>query len=145
MIKESLRLAFGVAGRLPRVVPPSGATFNGYFIPGSYTVSMSAYMMHLDPSVFPDPQKFDPQRWLQDDSRRVERNLVPFSKGSRQCVGINLAYTELYVTLATLFRRFPRGLQVWNTPESLMRDYEDYFNVNHPYARREEWLRVVKA
>jgi len=36
----------------------------------------------------------------------MEKAFVPFSKGSRMCLGIQLAYSELYVTLGTLFRRF---------------------------------------
>jgi len=39
VIKEALRLSFGVPGRLPRVVPEPGATFNGYFLPAGVNQS----------------------------------------------------------------------------------------------------------
>ena len=130
VIKEGLRLSFGVIGRLPRVVPSPGATFHGHFLPAGTVVSMSCWMMHRDESVYPDPMRFDPERWLQgpEEFRRLEKNIVSFGKGSRQCVGMPLAYCELYVTLGTLFRRFPSGLKVWKTIPETMHDYEDYFS-----------------
>ncbi len=63
---------------------------------------------HHYETVFPDPEVFDPTRWMgsPDDVRTRERYLVAFSKGSRGCVGQNLAMCELYCTLAAVFRRF---------------------------------------
>ncbi|KAK6349522.1 hypothetical protein TWF696_005807 [Orbilia brochopaga] len=106
-IKEVMRVAVGVPGRLPRIVPKGGTTAAGTFIPEGATVSMSIYLMHNNPDAYPDPQKFDPERWLSTNSSSIEEKyLVPFSKGSRSCVGRNLAYANLYTTLALLFRRF---------------------------------------
>lgn len=51
---------------------------------------MSSYWMHMDPEVFPDPHSFEPRRWLTDDTERLRimhAHYVPFSKGSRACVG----------------------------------------------------------
>jgi len=112
----SRRLNPGVPGRLPRVVPAGGATFNGLYLPPGAVVSMSAWDMHNNTRVFPSPQAFDPWRWIASDSgskgstvdqvRERERHLVAFSKGSRGCVGQNLAMCELYCTIAAIFRRF---------------------------------------
>ncbi|KLJ05946.1 hypothetical protein EMPG_10624 [Blastomyces silverae] len=83
------RLSYGVIGRLPRVVPASGAEFNGHTVPAGAIVSMSAWMMHRNETIFPDPDKFDPSRWLNPAaSQRLNRYLVAFGKGSRQCVGM---------------------------------------------------------
>lgn len=144
MIKEGLRLSFGVMSRLPRVVPSPGATFYDHFLPAGTAISMSGWMMHRDPEVFPDPMTFDPERWMKgpEEFRRLDRNMVPFGRGSRQCVGMPLAYAELYITLGTLFRRFPRGLAVWKTTQDTMQDYEDYFSSYHPYSKRHEWFRA---
>ena len=100
--------------------------------------------MHLDPEVFVNPMKFDPERWLKssDESRRLERNMVPFGRGTRQCVGMPLGYTELYVAIGTLVRRYPKGLNVYKTTPNLMCDYEDFFSSFHPQSRREERLRA---
>ncbi|KAF2171562.1 hypothetical protein M409DRAFT_18674 [Zasmidium cellare ATCC 36951] len=144
VIKEGLRLSFGVMSRLPRVVPSPGSTFYDHFLPAGTAISMSGWMMHRDPEVFPDPMKFDPERWMKgaEEFRRLDRNMVPFGRGSRQCVGMPLAYAELYITLGTLFRRFPRGLAVWKTTQDTMQDYEDYFSSYHPNSKRHEWFRA---
>lgn len=83
VIKEGLRLSFGVPGRVPRVVPAGGAEFNGYLIPEGYVVGMSAWMLHRDPDVFPNPMEFDPERWMQGQevTRRLERSMIPFGRG----------------------------------------------------------------
>jgi cytochrome P450 len=52
-------------------------------------VSMSSWMMHRNSSIFPNPDVFEPERWLDPNAaKRLEKYLVAFSKGSRQCVGI---------------------------------------------------------
>ncbi|KAH9002849.1 hypothetical protein EDB83DRAFT_2184826, partial [Lactarius deliciosus] len=45
-------------------------------------------------------------RWPGEDAETHEASLVPFSKGPRSCIGINLAYCELYLVIASVFRRF---------------------------------------
>jgi cytochrome P450 len=50
---------------------------------------MSSWIMHLNASIFPDPYNFDPTRWLDPEKARyLEKYLVAFGKGSRQCVGM---------------------------------------------------------
>ena len=144
VIKEGLRLSFGVVGRLPRMVSAPGVTLEDCYLPAGTIVGMSSWLMHRDPEVFQDPMKFDPERWLQspEEFRRLDHNMVPFSRGTRQCVGMPLAYCELYVTLATLFRRFPRGLRVWETTPETMTDYEDFFSSYHPYSKQHEWFKA---
>ncbi|KAI0265031.1 cytochrome P450 [Gloeopeniophorella convolvens] len=58
------------------------------------------------PDIFERPLEFLPDRWLQPDSKSLEYWLMPFSKGPRSCLGVNLAYCELYLALGHLFRRF---------------------------------------
>lgn len=90
-------------------------------IPPGVTVGMDAYHMHSNDSVFPEPNAFRPERWLNspkgpDGVRPLSNYLVSFSRGSRACIGLNLAYMELYVALATLFRRF--DLELFETDRS---------------------------
>ena len=67
--------------------------------------------MHQNESIFPKPLEFIPERWLDRAERiRLEKYLVPFSKGSRQCLGINLAKAEIYLGLAMVHRRFEMQL-----------------------------------
>ncbi len=65
---------------------------------------MTTTLLHHDESIFPDSRTFNPERWIENP--RLEHYLVSFSKGSRQCVGMNLAYAELFLWLGNVFRRF---------------------------------------
>jgi cytochrome P450 len=67
-------------------------------------VSMSAGLLHLNPKTFPNQLEFQPERWL--NNRHLDKYLVSFCKGSRQCLGINLAYSELYICLNAVFTRY---------------------------------------
>lgn len=102
------RINPGTPGHLPRVVPASGATVNGIPLPPGTVVSMSIWLMHHDANAFPNPDIFNPNRWIGDveEIRIRERSLVPFGRGSRNCVGQNLAMCELYFLIATIFHRF---------------------------------------
>jgi len=106
-IKESLRLASPVPGYLWRIVPSGGLALpNGHFIPPGTSIGMSMQAMHGDPEIFTNPEKFDPDRWLGDNASNIAPYLVAFTKGTRQCAGINMAWMELYVALATTCRRY---------------------------------------
>ncbi|PPQ79817.1 hypothetical protein CVT25_002971 [Psilocybe cyanescens] len=105
VIKESLRMAHGVVSPLPRIVGPSDAEISGEVIPAGTVVSMGAPIVHRNPEIFPDPLRFEPERWLKDDSAELEKYLVAFSKGPRGCLGINLAWCELYLIIGTVFRK----------------------------------------
>ncbi|KUJ14947.1 cytochrome P450 [Mollisia scopiformis] len=104
-IKESLRVAPGACSPLLRIVPPTGATINGTFIPASTIVGMSSFFVHQSAAIFSDPGTFNPYRWISPDSSGLEKWLVAFSKGPRSCLGMNLAWCELYLLYATLLRR----------------------------------------
>jgi cytochrome P450 len=117
VIYEGLRVGYGVPHRLQRVSPDMSLQYGKYTIPPGTPVSMSAMLQHEDPEIFPEPKKFLPERWLpiETEGQRLHGYLVPFSKGSRQCVGMNLAYGELYLTLAGLFSRFGKNMELWDT------------------------------
>ncbi|PKS08510.1 hypothetical protein jhhlp_004895 [Lomentospora prolificans] len=135
VVKEGQRLSFGVIGRLARTTPEGGAVFHGHFIPAGTTVAMSSWMMHRNPDVYPNPDTFDPTRWLDPvQARAGEKCLVPFSKGSRMCIGQNLAMAEVYLTIGTLFRRFDNLVAYDVGPEDMT--YVDYFTAFHPKGSR---------
>lgn len=49
---------------------------------------MSSYFMHTDPAVYEKPFEFAPERWLGEVHPDMKRNLVAFSRGSRNCLGM---------------------------------------------------------
>ena len=91
--------------------------------------------MHRNESIFPNSHAFDPNRWLADPvtgekassptGKNLTRYLVSFSKGTRNCVGINLAYAELYIIIANLFRRFEMEL-FETTSEDVVMEREQF-------------------
>lgn len=89
-------------------------------------VGMGAYLMHTDPDVYPEPFEFVPERWLGDHDPLMDRNWVPFSKGSRNCLGINLAYAEMNIALATLFRPGGPRMRLFETDESDVKQAVDF-------------------
>ncbi|CAD6587386.1 MAG: hypothetical protein ASARMPREDX12_002831 [Alectoria sarmentosa] len=110
VISEGLRISSSVAGRLPRVSPTAAMEYKSYLLPAGTAVSMSIRDVHFDESIFPDAHRFKPERWLGDEKRDLEKFLIPFSKGPRSCVGMNLALAELYLVIGNLFRRFDMKL-----------------------------------
>ena len=61
-----------------------------------------------NPDIFPDPMEFKPEPWVENP--RLDKYLLSFSKGSRICVGTNLAMEELYLATATVSRRMDMEL-----------------------------------
>ncbi|EDR13906.1 uncharacterized protein LACBIDRAFT_244728 [Laccaria bicolor S238N-H82] len=105
VIKESLRMANGIVTPLPRIVGPTDVEIAGAVIPAGTVVSQGATIVHRNPEIFPEPTVFDPERWLQEGSQDLDKYLVSFSKGPRSCLGINLAWCELYLIIGTIFRK----------------------------------------
>ncbi|EED18501.1 cytochrome P450, putative [Talaromyces stipitatus ATCC 10500] len=126
VINEGLRLMHGVTTRLPRVAHEP-IQYKQWTIPASTPVSQCNLFVHMDPTLFPEPTKFNPERWMdaKQNNTRLDRYLVSFGKGSRQCVGINLAYAEIFLTLALVLSRF--DMETYETTTEDIRIARDYF------------------
>ncbi|PVH92545.1 putative cytochrome P450 [Periconia macrospinosa] len=109
-VKEGVRLSIGVSVRLPRVSPNKPIKYKEYTIPPGTPVSMTTLDVLRDEQIYPDSTSFVPERWLENPKTKygdsLGRYFVPFGKGPRMCIGLNLAYVELHLALAMLFRRF---------------------------------------
>jgi cytochrome P450 len=123
LVKESLRCAMAVPGRLPRIVPENAKTplvVDGQLVPAGTVVGMSAYTCHTDTEVWgPDAREFNPDRWLGPDSTAKFSDVMTFGKGVRSCLGQPLAMAELAMGLAFFFRTYhmelQRGSDAWET------------------------------
>jgi cytochrome P450 len=108
VIQESLRFSLGVTARQHRSCPDEAVVFDDgkkkWVIPPGTAIAMSNPTIHFNPDIFPEPHKFMPERWLKNAG--LDRYLWSFSKGPRQCLGVNLAHAELYLCTAALFRRY---------------------------------------
>ena len=131
-IKESLRITPGVCSPALRVVPVTGTTISGKHIPGGTIVGMSGVFVHQSDQIFADPKVFNIDRWLGKDAQQLEQWLVAFSKGPRSCLGINLAWCEMYIAFGTMLRRFRMTIDNFTEEDLVWRDaFLPYFYGKH--------------
>lgn len=81
-IDEAMRRRPPVAQGLSREVPKGGATIAGHYIPEGVSVSVPAYSVHHDASIFPDPYEYRPERWLEmegEAKKKALESFIPFS------------------------------------------------------------------
>ncbi|GAB6023574.1 Cytochrome P450 4V2 [Chamberlinius hualienensis] len=105
VIKESIRLI--------SPVPNYGRNLNeaidicGYKIPAGTDVCLLVSFLHRNPSVFQNPDSFNPDRFLPENSvNRDPFDYLPFSTGLRNCIGQKYAMMEIKVVTAKILRRF---------------------------------------
>ncbi|KAK4981041.1 hypothetical protein LTR28_007969 [Elasticomyces elasticus] len=125
VVDETLRLYGAAPGSLPRVVPAAGTTLGPYHIPGGVTVSTQAFTMHRDPSIFVDPERFDPSRW-ERPTQEMKDAYSPFGAGSRTCIGMHLAMLELLLGAFIFFKRCPEAVLAPATTDESM-EFVNYF------------------
>lgn len=105
VLKEVLRL-YPPAWSLARTVI-SDFDLRGYTIPAGANVVMSQWILHRDARYFRDPERFDPDRWLDPAMQKLPRfAYFPFGGGPRQCIGASFATMEATLILATIAPRF---------------------------------------
>ncbi|KZV88089.1 cytochrome P450 [Exidia glandulosa HHB12029] len=107
VISEGLRLYSAAPAPLPRVVPVrcDELEIHGVKIPTGTVVATQAWTLHKQEHVFPNPDAFEPERWLHE-SDDMKSNFIPFGMGPRVCGGQTLAMSMLRMTLAAVFRNF---------------------------------------
>jgi cytochrome P450 len=112
VIKETMRLWPMIPGPLERYLGKP-IEVNGLHVPPGIIASTSAYTSGRKADVYPEPEKWIPDRWL-EATERMRLNWTPFGYGSRICPGSNLALTELKYMLGAIFRNMrsvqPKGV-----------------------------------
>ncbi|KAG8436948.1 hypothetical protein GDO86_007869 [Hymenochirus boettgeri] len=118
-IKESLRLYPPVPGIGRQLSKP--ITFcDGRSLPEGSTVILSIYCINRSPSLWKQPEEFDPLRFLQENSdNRHSYAFLPFSAGSRNCIGQNFAMNEMKVAVALTLQRFELFPDPENEPQKV--------------------------
>ncbi|KAI9796295.1 MAG: hypothetical protein M1833_006380 [Piccolia ochrophora] len=107
VIKETLRFSHG-ACILFRSAPAGGIQVGQVFVPERATVAMSHYTIHMDERIWERPRTFAPERWLgsMDKVQQMNKFLVAFSAGPAKCIGIEVAYMELYHIISVIVTEF---------------------------------------
>ena len=84
----------------------------GYEIPRGSIVYAFSYVTHRDQRWFPEPERFDPDRFLGEKERKLSPfAYFPFGGGPRACIGAQFALTEMTLVAASLLRRFEFSLR----------------------------------
>jgi cytochrome P450 len=98
VVMETLRLHAAIPGGQPRMTPYPSCILGSYHIPGGVRVGAQAHSVHRNPNIYPDPEKFDYTRWMDDrngytEEQRKERDrwFWAFGSGGRMCIGSNFA------------------------------------------------------
>ena len=105
ILLETLRLHAAIPGPQPRITPSPSTILGGYSnLPPNVRVSASAYSLHRNPVVFPEPEDWKPERWLdasEGEREEMSRWFWAFGSGGRMCVGSHFAVQGwlLYFTL----------------------------------------------
>lgn len=110
-INETMRISPTSSIALLREVSGEGAVVEGQLIPAGYRVGTSNYAIHHNPEYFPRPHSFVPERWLINSELggvSIARHsaFVPFSVGSRECIGKTFSYRLLRIIVASLIWKF---------------------------------------
>ncbi|KAH8197034.1 hypothetical protein TruAng_008785 [Truncatella angustata] len=122
-LEEVLRIYPPAAETPPRVSP--GETVGGQFVPKGTYITIYQWPTHHSPLNFTDPERFAPERWLpvrhplynQKYSADNKSACKPFSYGPRDCLGKNLAYSEMRLVITRM---------LWNFDLELMPGQNDW-------------------
>jgi cytochrome P450 len=125
----SLRYTEMVVAESMRLYPPAWAIgrlalhnheVGGYIIPAKSLVLLSPYVTHRDERYFPDPTRFDPERWTPEAKEsRPQFAYFPFGGGTRRCIGEGFAWMEAILLVASLARNWRMRLVPGHRVETL--------------------------
>jgi cytochrome P450 len=105
VINESLRM-YSPIHSISRVALEDDS-IGGYSIPAGSMIYVSLHAMHRSPSLWPNPDRFDPERFSPEAVAEQERfAFIPFAAGHRNCIGATMAVVELKLVMAQIAKRF---------------------------------------
>ncbi|KAM9314386.1 cytochrome P450 2U1 [Pholidichthys leucotaenia] len=118
-IMEVQRLAVVVPLAIPHMASAT-TEFRGYTIPKGTVILPNLWSVHRDPTVWDDPDSFNPARFLDDEGKLLRKEcFIPFGTGRRVCMGEQLAKMELFLMVTNLLHAFIFRLPEGRPPPSL--------------------------
>ncbi|XP_011706563.1 PREDICTED: probable cytochrome P450 6a14 [Wasmannia auropunctata] len=76
-------------------------------VPEGTLITIPVLGLHRDPSIYPDPDKFDPERFNADKVKeRHPYAFIPFGEGPRNCIGMRFAYVQIKIGLVSLLSKY---------------------------------------
>lgn len=103
-LMETLRLHAPIPGPQPRLTPPTPTSLaNSPPLPAGVRVSANAHCLHRNPEVFPNPEEWRPERWL-DAKKEVQDEMMrwfwAFGSGGRMCIGRHFAMHRKFLVFS---------------------------------------------
>nr|WET52773.1 cytochrome P450 76BK1 [Scutellaria baicalensis] len=107
VLKEILRLHPVGPFLIPRRIGEN-AEVNGYFIPKGTQIFVNVWSIHRDEKIWPNPEAFEPERFLNNEIDYMGQDfvLLPFGSGRRVCPGIPLAHRMMHMMIGTFVHQF---------------------------------------
>ncbi|XP_075215327.1 cytochrome P450 4C1-like [Lycorma delicatula] len=106
VIKEVLRLFPSVPALMRKIQSDIQLGHEENIIPPTTNVTILPYVLHRNPKYYPDPEKFNPDRFLPEEiQKRHPFAYIPFSAGPRNCIGQKFAKIEIKVVLSSILRK----------------------------------------
>ena len=140
-VLESMRMHPAQAIGLPRVARTSTAIVGGVAVPAGTYLSVPSRQVHRNPTVFPEPDEFIPERWVETHggTKAMKDSFLIWSKGSRACLGQYVATMELKFVVAVICNSW----DISRGEKSLANDCADMKQTDYFLAfpkARECWL-----
>jgi len=128
VMKETLRLHSPIHTVMRKVIKP--VNYKGHMIPKDHFLCAAASVSQLDPTRFPNPEKFDPLRFMNnlDESsqewtingvdiaqKSARSHFLPFGAGRHRCIGEAFAHLQIKTIIALFIREFEH--QLWTNSQ----------------------------
>ncbi|OAC99501.1 CYP509 protein [Mucor lusitanicus CBS 277.49] len=113
IIKENLR-RYGPVDKLLSRDAARDIDLNGTLIPQGQKISIDFNAIHMNPKIWHDPEEFIPERFEPNGEHDQHTGFtwLPFSNGSRQCIGMNFSLTEQKVLLSMILRKYEIDIDI---------------------------------
>lgn len=111
VVKESIRMHAPVGLLMERIVPTGGLSVPGHHLPAGTIVGINPWVVNYDPTIFPEPYAFKPERWEDSGNGRHHASMenvfeFNFGAGSTKCLGRNVSWIEISKVVPELIRNF---------------------------------------
>ena len=134
IIDETLRM-FPAAVRLDRIAGED-YQYEGMKIEKGQMVVVPLWALHHDPELYPEPDRFDPERFNEENKKTRDSNAyLPFGDGPRNCMGKRFAILEIKLTLTSIMSKF-RFETCDKTPEKIEIDSTGFARPKIPVILR---------
>uniref|UniRef100_A0A452HKN3 Cytochrome P450 family 4 subfamily B member 1 n=1 Tax=Gopherus agassizii TaxID=38772 RepID=A0A452HKN3_9SAUR len=138
-IKESMRI-FPPVPFVGRQLSKPITFHDGRYLPEGTLVGINIYLIHRDPSLWKDPEVFDPMRFSpENSSKRHSHAFMPFSAGARNCIGQQFAMIEMKVAIALSLLRFEFSLNPAKIPRKIPQMVLQSKNGIHVHLKKIHW------